>query len=503
MPAHRPPNPFLAARAEVKRQKRKGTSIALFTFGVFGFIFHALLASLPIQAAPESLPSAPTAGKRVFLPLVIMPAPASPFGFDLRADTSDTVLPYVRDAKPKWVRVGDALWSRIEPVRGAGYRWENMTAVEANIRRLREMGIEPLLVVQQSPAWAQRVPGRLCSPPKPEYADDFAHFMAALVERYANGPLQVNYYEIWNEPDFAPADVSDEQGAGCWADAALRYHGGAYYGEVVKRVAVAVKAANPTAVLLGGALMYRWPDDTISRSFLSGMLAAGAGSSIDALSFHAYGEWGAGDLLIAKTIRIREVLATFGLDQEPLFATEIAATCRSDSTSSCPPNFEVWKIRQANYAARIYAEAIALQLKGALWYTLSSRNPGFAFSHLIDEVDGKLTQRPAYYAFRNSARLLSGARYIGPPVREPPPEQTHTVQVLTFRKARSTLHVLWVPQTDFPKIFNLPVAPGARAICTDHLSDAAPAVYLCSDTNGDGTIPRAVNELPQYVEVFQ
>ncbi|MFN8568374.1 MAG: hypothetical protein U0Z44_12860 [Kouleothrix sp.] len=36
------------------------------------------------------------------------------------------------------------------------------------------------------------------------------------------------------------------------------------------------------------------------------MLASGAGNTINALSFHACGEWGAGDLLIAKTNRIRQ-----------------------------------------------------------------------------------------------------------------------------------------------------------------------------------------------------
>jgi hypothetical protein len=464
----------------------------------FLFALLLVLIGMPAQAAPLPSPPAPVAGTTVFIPMVTMPVVLSPFGFDLRANVGDMVLPYVRDAKPKWVRAGDVQWAQIEPVRGAGYRWGMMAQVEANIRRLREMGIEPLLVVQQSPAWAQRVPGRLCSPPKPEYIGDFKRFMGALAARYASGPLQVNYWEIWNEPDVYPAQVQDSEGFGCWADDRLPFYGGSYYGQVLREIYPAIKKASPQSTVLAGALLYNWPDDTVSQGFLRGILASGAGGSFDALSFHAYGEWGAGDLLIAKSARIRMVLAEYGRERKPLFATEIAATCYSDS--SCPVNFG---LKQANYAARIYAEAIALGLQGALWYTLTIDDPGFHHSHLINEVDGKYVPRRSYYAFLNSARLLSGARYIGPPVREPPPEQTHTVQVLTFRKARSTLHVLWVPQTDFPKIFNLPVAPGARAICTDHLSDAAPAVYLCSDTNGDGTIPRAVNELPQYVEVFQ
>ena len=455
-----------------------------------------LLLVLLIIAPAQAASGTASGGRRIFLPLAFQPASASPFGFDLRANVGDTVLPYVRSAQPRWVRAGDVLWSQIEPVRGAGYNWSAMGQVEANIHRLRAIGIEPTLVVQQSPAWAQRVPGRLCSPPRPEHIADFARFMGALAARYRSGPLEVNYYEIWNEPDVFPSQVNDGDGFGCWADSSLPAYGGAYYGQVVRAVAPAVRQANRNASVLAGALLYWWPDDTVSQGFLRGMLDAGAGSSFDALSFHAYGEWGAGDLLIAKTARIRQILAAYGLADKPLFATEIAAMCSSNT--SCPANFLQ---DQANYAARIYAEAIALNLQGALWYTLTIDNPGFRHSHLIDEVNGNLAPRQAYYAFRNSASLLIGARYTGPPVREPPPDQIDQVQVLTFQKARSTLYVLWVPQIDFPKLYNLRVRPGARATCTDHLSDAIPATYDCSDGNRDGIIPRAVNELPSYVEV--
>ena len=142
-------------------------------------------------------------------------------------------------------------------------------------------------------------------------------------------------------------------------------------------------------------------------------------------------------------------------------------------------------------------------MRGAFWYTLALTNPGFQYSHLIDMANGKLTPRKSYYAFLNSARLLQGAQYIGPALAEPGSDQMRKVQMLPFGKPGSRLYVLWVPRTDLPVLYNLPVPRGARAICTDHLSDAAPAVYDCSDTNRDGMIPRAVNELPQYVEVLR
>ena len=463
-------------------------------------ILPLTLAAFPIAAQPRHNADQ----YRVLLPLIVTPPTANPFGFDLRSFINDSVLEYLKidEAPPKWVRAGDVHWSAIEPVRGAGYRWEALSAVEANLRRLHDSGIEPMLVVHRTPSWAQRVPGRLCSPPAPQYIDDFARFMTALAARYSAGPMPVHYWEIWNEPDVTTSQATDDDGFGCWADAAMPYYGGAYYGEVLKRVYPAVKAGNPHATVLAGALLYTWPDDRQSRSFLRGILASGASQSFDALSFHAYGEWGAGDLLINKTARIREVLSSFGMPNKPLIATEIAATCGSTNVASCPPNFEAWKQRQANYAARIYAEAIALNLAGAFWYTLVSQSPGFNYSQLIDEQNGTLAPRDSYYAFLNSAKLLRGARYIGPPVQEPPPDQIDKVQALIFRKANSTLYVLWVPRIDFPAPYNLTVPVGARAECTDHLDQSLPAIYGCSDTNHDGMIPRAVNGLPQYVEVF-
>lgn len=475
--------------------------------------------SIALVGVPVAAQSPAATNQQAFLPLVFgKPLPPNPFGFDVRIYAQDKVLDYAtlgfaQNTRPKWARVGDVLWADVEPVRGGGYHWDVLAQVEANIRRMRTAGIEPTLVVQQSPAWAQRVPGRRCSPMKPEYIGDFARFMAALTARYASGPLAVKYWEIWNEPDFAPSEVTDQGGYGCWVDSSLPYDGGAYYGQVLKQVYPAVKAANSDAVVIGGALAYMWPDETVGRTFLTGILAAGAGNSFDALSFHAYGQSGAGDLLITKATHIRQILSAYQLANKPLFATEISVLCGGSDPLSCSPNFTTWKQRQANFAARVYAEAIALNLMGAFWFTLAINPAAPVYnSQMIDDQNGTLLPRPAYYAFLNSALLLQGVRYTGPPITVPTPDQIDKVQVLAFQKEHSTLYVLWVPSIPdgFPKPYSLRVRPGAQAICTDRL-DRPPdlpydqggrAVYYCSDTNGDGLIPRAVGELPMYVEVF-
>lgn len=464
---------------------------------VTGLLILLLLSStIPVHAQPKA-----SDRSLLFMPLISMTPPPNPFGFDLRIYSSADALSYGAATRPKWARAGDADWSLVEPTPGV-YNWDALAEFESNVRRLRAAGIEPIGIIQRTPAWAQSVAGRACSPPSRDHIADLARFTQALAAHYSRGDLAVNYWEFWNEPDFAPNRVADHLGVGCWGDESTSDNGGKYYGEILNQVYPAIKSGNARANLFAGAFASFGPGDPRTERFARGMLAV-APTSFDALSFHAYGEWSKGDLLLTKTLFFRKLLREYGIQDTPLVATEIAATCESDATDSCKPNYDEWLSRQANFAARIYAEALALNLVGAFWYTLDSENPGFAYSHLLDRVNGQTVPRPAYYAFRNSARLLAGGSYIGSPLVELAPDQFEDVQVLPFRKFNSTMYVMWVPRLDFPKTtYILYVQPGARAICTQRLSLDKPYQFDCSDTNKDGIINLAVISVPQYVEVF-
>ena len=97
---------------------------------------------------------------------------------------------------------------------------------------------------------------------------------------------------------------------------------------------------------------------------------------------------------------------------------------------------------------------------------------------------------------------------------DPTLDDPQKVQVLTFRKQNITMYVFWVQHTeclDCPVLYNLPVTPRSQARCTINLdgqrwssgtTNGDPNVFDCSDNKGKGTIPLAVGELPQYVEVL-
>lgn len=450
---------------------------------------------------------------RVLLPQVASAPTLQPFGFDLRWwYLQPNSLQFAKDALPRWVRAADIYWDKVEPEPGV-YHWEELAPIEAALATLHAQGIEPVVIVQHTPSWAQKYPGRTCSPPRPEHMDDWYRFLQALADRYKDGPSAIRYWEVWNEPETYYEYIDDSQGTGCWGDPNDPYYGGREYGSMLIGATAALKRGNPQAQVIGGALVYD-PNNSESRSFLDGMAISGGVAAIDLLSFHAYGEWQVADWLITKTVNIREQLRQYGLADKPLLATEVGAACPQGNHEICDPNTpgnEFINNEQGNYAARIYAESIALGLKGAFWYTFIERPPGFAYSNLIDLNASDMVPRPAYYAFRNSARLLQDVTYIGPPISDPTNDQAGKVRVLAFQKPGILMYVLWVQRTeclDCPVLYNIAVPQGAVARCTTNLdgrkpggNDGEPYYFNCSDTNKDGVIPRAVGELPQYIEI--
>lgn len=474
-------------------------------------IIVALVLAGSAAAHPLAQPPAPGAASTIYLPLVGgAQLPPQPFGFDMHWwYVGPQTVSLAVNAQPRWVRAADVLWSEIEPQPGQ-YRWDLLAAKEQSIRQLRAAGIEPVVIINRTPAWAQLVPGRVCSPPAPQHIPALLRFLELLSARYKDGPSAIRYWEFWNEPDRSPDNVIDSDGSGCWGSDEPTYHGGDYYGQVLAQAAPALRRGNPNAQVLGGALLY-WVDSDYTQRFLEGMLATGGVTASDILSFHAYGEWAAADWLVTKTNRVRAQLRRYKLDQKPLMATEVAATCSPLVQSNCTSSFVTND--QANYAARIYAEALALGLHGAFWYTLANQGLGFDQSHLVDIASsGQPLPRPAYNAFRNSALLLQGARYIGPPVTDPTGDQSDKVQMLVFKKDSLTLFVLWVqntPSLDKPVLYSLGVHKGAQVRCTTNLdgrnldggNDGKPYLFNCSDRNADGVVPLAIGELPQYVEV--
>jgi len=454
-------------------------------------IVIVLMLALP-GPSPAAAPSLTEGETVVHLPLVSVTEPSTRLGYDLRIAFGAQAEPLLAEIPATWARAGDLLWSEVEPVRGA-YSWEAVAALEHNIRRLRAAHIEPVVVVQVAPEWARSLPDRTCSPVAAAAYDDLARFAAAVATRYSSGDLAVRYWQFWNEPDFTPT-ISDHLGSGCWNDGQAPWYGGDAYGAALRVFADAVRSANPAARIIGGNFAHFWPDDRQTLGFLRGMIESG-GLACDMIGFSGYTRWGTAERMVLKAQSLRRTLAAYGLQETPLVAVEVGEVCPEGQP--CPKDYQYL---QANYAARIYALAIALDLRGIMWFTLMIDGAGFQQSHLVDVVATGPAPRPAFYAYRNTALLLRDAAYAGPPLTDSRFDEDGVVQVLRFvtRDGRP-LYVVWLPNVTAERDYALVAWPGARATCTSGLERAAPLVRDCSDTRGDGLIRFKVSDAPVYV----
>jgi hypothetical protein len=332
------------------------------------------------------------------------------------------------DAGVHWVRTSAFRWDKIEPVRTEPptYHWDEVA--EQQLRNAADNGLEVIGIIHFTPDWAQKVPGSYCGPIKDEHLDEFAQFLQELVARYSVAPYNVRYWELGNEPDVDPSQVSSNQGYGCWGDESDPYYGGRYYATMLKKAYPAIKAMDPSArVLIGGLLLDR-PFGGLDTSpyFLEGILLGGGGPYFDVMSFHAYtfydgslgrmghAEWlNSPTVMPAKVAFLRNVLTQYGYGDKALMNTEAALLC-VDPTVDCLET-------QAVYIPRVYAEALALGLDAQVYFAMINE-PWRHTGLLLPD----LTPKPAYYAYQTAAGFLSAVYYEGPASGYPPGIEGYT-----------------------------------------------------------------------------
>lgn len=410
---------------------------------------------------------------------------------DLRMEASAQALPYLRDMRPQLVRAGDLDWASIESTQGV-LNWEAAAGFENNVRRIRELGLEPSGIIQRSPLWATSIEGRVCAPPNDEALDDLEYFAEQLAQRYSSGDLAVHVWQFGNEVDFRPDQVADFLGSGCWGTAQAPWYGGDRYGLALKRVAAGIRRGNPAAVILLGGLVYYWPDDGSGPGFLQGALTTSAAGAFDAVSYTAYGNWGVNDILVLKALRLREVLQAAGYGGIPLVAAEAGLSCYGPY--DCPPDF---KAAQTRYAARIYAEALAANVSVVSWYTLLNNGDDAQRHGLLGQSDGILSPHPAYYALRHSAALLQNARPLTPIL--PLPNDYANALVLAFATPEGQLFVAWSPH-GIDQSVTIPIPSGSQVSCIEQLELDTPQQHDCSAQVLNGNLYLSVNA-PVYVQV--
>ncbi len=158
-------------------------------------------------------------------------------------------------------------WIYVEPAQGV-YNWSSIDMV-IQAAQARNMGV--MAEVASTPLWEGSSTAILgAGTPNPT---DYASFVTQVAKRYGTA---ISAYDIWNQPNYVLfADPIDPVA----------------YAALLKAAYPAIKAVNPSATVVAGALgsLITFGNITMDpTTFVQQMLAAGAANYFDALSFHPY-----------------------------------------------------------------------------------------------------------------------------------------------------------------------------------------------------------------------
>ncbi len=315
----------------------------------------------------------------------------------------------IKDAGFGWV--GQQIrWSYVERVQGRPDWAELDRMVDASL----QAPVNIMFSVVSSPTWARR-DGRTDGPP--DNPADFARFMGQMAARYKG---QVRAYEIWNEQNFARE----------WGGGRIN---AADYVELLKAVYPAIKAGDPDAIVITGALtpngfvdvnvalddvlyleqMYLYQNGVIRQ--VSDAIGAHAGGFNNPPELDPVARTGVGrfkdhpSFYFRRIEQLREVMVKYGDTNKKMWVTEFGWSLPNPAPGY-EYGFENTELTQAQYLVRAYDIARARYTwVGAMFVW----NLNFAALPDIAPNDEKppfsilnrdFSPRPAYTALKQMAK---------------------------------------------------------------------------------------------------
>ena len=412
------------------------------------FISFAGIRGQEVGRSDEKVAQAASAASAtIYLPLVTRNFPLQTiFGVEMSSISASQGLERVAQAGTTWVRRAALEWKAVEAIQGVR-DWGAVAGLKQEVQRAGANNLQVILVVRGAPSWAAP---RACGPIEADKLAALADFMREAVGQFPT----VRYWELWNEPDIDYALLSDPNSLwGCWGDGGdAAGYGGSGYAAMLQAVYPAVKAANPQAQVVAGALLLDCDPadpppgkDCTPAKFLAGVLQAGGGAYLDGVSFHAYdyywgqlGEYGSafsagsrwdttGPVTVAKARFVKGVLAQYGVSGKFLMNTE-AALLTGDN-AACD---SVCEMTKAFYVAQAYTSALAEGLWANIWYSVlgwPGRNTAL--------LDSSLNPLPAYTAYQTAAAILRNA------VFQSEIAGYHGIRGYKFNRGDRNIWVLW------------------------------------------------------------
>lgn len=266
--------------------------------------------------------------------------------------TATNDLGLIRDMGFGWVKQKFA-WRDISVARGA-YGWEKADSI---VSLVEQYTLRLLVRLDTQPLWARETAWELNAPP--DDFQDFGDYCSAVATRYRG---RIAAYEVWNEPNLA------REWGGDAPDPVA-------YVELLKVCYLAIKAADPDAVVISAGLAPTGTDDPAvampDEVFYRQMYAAGAAPYFDMLGVHAPGymnpperspdDTQADPALQARWITfrhvedIRAIMVEFGDGEKQIAITEMGWT--TDPVNPAYKWYAVTEEQRADYLVRAYQYA--------------------------------------------------------------------------------------------------------------------------------------------------
>lgn len=325
----------------------------------------------------------------------------------------DRVLDRAVEAGASVVRI-DVHWDWLEWTGPGAERWDpgQVQRLNAFLDAAHRRNLRVLAVVTDTPCWASSDPTKACESAQPRYdfrappsdPRDFAGFLMRLVTRYRG---RIQYWEIWNEPNLPQFWTHPDP---------------VVYTGLLRAAYPAIKASDPTAVVLAGALAPVEPGapgvDTLG--FVDAMYRAGARGFFDGLSFHPYtnGQSPTADQpglpvhSFARSVPALHLAMLRAGDSRPIWLTESGWP----TTPSCAACGSGRSFTSEADQATFLAEEIRLvrgwdYVQGLVWYEMFDRgtSAGNAEDH-FGLFRHDLSPKPAVSVFRALSRGEADAR---------------------------------------------------------------------------------------------
>lgn len=329
------------------------------------------------------------------------PAEDSPFGVmtHFAQGWPTDIIPLIAKAGIGKIR-DEQPWRAVEKQRGQYIYPPRLTDYMAELKAQK---IDPLIIL----AFSNPLYDNDKTPFDDEGRAGYAAYAAAVAQRYRG---QVTALEVWNEYN------------GSFCDGPCRSDRPAYYTAMLKQAYKSLKAANPSAVVAGGAAV------PIPMDYFEGLFRNGALDAMDAVVIHPYRKVEGAEERIEE---LRQAMARYG-KPKPIWATEFGDI----------PDMKKSRDDVARYLVRMSTALLASGTERIYWYLLKDFREFAGMGLLLSETDpaGRYVPAPAYAAYANLVKQLGGAHFVRRETSDP------QIRVYLFSKGGSELRVAWAAE---------------------------------------------------------